>query len=337
MKPPSKILVFRQSSLGDVILTLPVLDKLRGAFPDCRIDYITKSPYKDVIQHHPAIERVFSFDRSNGFASIIGEIGSKRYDYFIDLQSNFRSLYVGLRLPGAKTLRYKKRRLARERIVRQPTARHAVEHTVEAYLRPLRKLGIETVISPPILHLSPEAIKYGREYVERNALTDKTIIALCPGAKHREKMWPPADYRDLALRLLDNANIAVILFRAATDNFPPKLGIENPRLFEAEGVEILKAGALLSYCRLAVTNDSGLMHLANSVGVKVVAIFGPTHPRLGFAPTLAGSAVVCDNVPCSPCSVHGERKCYQPRKYCFEKITAERVMAEIRLILGGKL
>jgi len=336
LKSPRKILVFRQSSLGDVILTLPVLQRLREAFPGCLIDYATKTHYRPIVENHPAIGRVFSFGTGSEFKAMVRELASNGYSLFIDLQSNFRSHYISLRISKARSIRYKKRRLARELIVRRPVKKRAVEHTVETYLAPLRKLGIEVKICPPVLYLSSEAEGFAEEYFRRNSLDDKTAIALCPGARHKEKMWSMDNYKELTSTLLKNPEIAVIVFYTSSDEFPPNLGIDNPRLIEAKDFELLPAAAILSRCRLAVTNDSGLMHLANSVGAPVVAIFGPTNPRLGFAPTLPGSRILCDDVSCSPCSLHGERKCYQPRKYCFERITPNRVLGEVEAILSDK-
>jgi ADP-heptose:LPS heptosyltransferase len=93
--------------------------------------------------------------------------------------------------------------------------------------------------------------------------------------------------------------------------------------------EILQVAALLACCRSALTNDSGLMHLANAVGTKVAAIFGPTSPRLGFSPTLPGSTIISNNVFCSPCSLHGEKPCRQKAKYCFENIESRRIADSI--------
>jgi lipopolysaccharide heptosyltransferase II len=319
--------------LGDVILTLPVLDKLCEVFPDCRVDYITKTQYSPIIECHPAIGRIFTFKSGNEFRALAGEVFKNRYDYFIDLQANFRSRFIGFRISNAKTIRYKKRRLARELIVRRPGLGLSVEHTVKAYLKTFQKIGIEAEIKPPILHLPSEAIDFARGYYSDFGLNNKTVVALCPGARHHEKKWPWENYRDLAQRLFELPDIAVLVFSAASDNLPGDFGITNSRLFQARDLTLTMVAALLSRCRAGVTNDSGLMHLANSVGVPVVAIFGPTNPRLGFAPTLQGSRVLCDNVACSPCSLHGQRKCHQPRKICFDNITSERVFSEVKHIL----
>jgi len=332
VKTPTKILIFRQSSLGDVILTLPVLNRLKEKFPDCQIDFVTKTAYAPIVQYHPAITSIHTFDNEHPFNKVISNLAPRKYDLLIDLQANLRSCTLGARLFPIRKLRYKKRRLAREMVVRRSHLKLAVDHTIVAYLSALQPLGIDAKLSPPVMSLSPEARSLAYEFLSQIPDNNKRI-AICPGARHYEKRWPASQFRAVAELLLKNPESVIIVFSALGDEFEPNLGIKHPRLSAANKLGLLEAGALLSKCRVALTNDSGLMHLANAVGTPALAIFGPTNPRLGFAPSLPGSKVICDDVICSPCSVHGKRPCYQPQKYCFDKITPERVISELDKML----
>jgi ADP-heptose:LPS heptosyltransferase len=235
-------------------------------------------------------------------------------------------------LSSAHFLRYRKRRLRREMVVRRSRLKLSVEHTVDAYLAALRPLGIKAQMTPPVIGLPQEAYQFADKFISQFSAV-KHIIAFCPGARHFEKRWPAEAFRKLAESLLNDPNCGIIVFSAADDDFSPNLDIVHPRLLAAKNLSLLDAAALLSRCKVALTNDSGLMHLANAAGTPVLAIFGPTNPRLGFAPTLSGSQIICDDVACSPCSVHGQRPCYQPAKYCFEKITPERVASELQKMI----
>jgi heptosyltransferase-2 len=123
------------------------------------------------------------------------------------------------------------------------------------------------------------------------------------------------------------------VFSGQHDSFAPDLDIKSDRLAAAHNLRLDQVAGIMSGCKLIVTNDSGLMHLAVSLSVPVVAIFGPTHPSLGFSPLGPNDRVICDDVPCSPCSLHGEKKCRMPRKICFENITPRRVISEIEKVL----
>jgi len=93
---------------------------------------------------------------------------------------------------------------------------------------------------------------------------------------------------------------------------------------------IERAAALLGACTLAVTHDSGLMHLAAAMGRSVVAIFGSTSPVLGFAPSGEGHAVLCRELSCQPCTVHGRETCPRGHFRCMREITPAMVMEQVR-------
>jgi len=322
---PERILVFRKSSLGDVILTLPVLQALKKEFPGAGIDYLTRTLYAPVIKHNPAVHRVIAFNDNRSFIDAVFQVRKNKYDLFVDLQSNFQSLIIRSALFSARRVKYSKRRLARELMVRRPQLKLKVGHTLDAYFVALRRLGLNATPLPPVLALPSESLDFANDLIDR-AFPERQarLIALCPGARHYEKRWP--HFKELARRLLENPEIGLLVISSAQDSLPADLGLNHRRLLPVRDFEILHVAALLAGCRATVTNDSGLMHLACAVGTPVLAIFGPTNPRLGFAPVLPGSKVICDDVFCSPCSVHGQKACSQLEKYCFTNITAERVI-----------
>jgi heptosyltransferase II len=327
---PQKILIFRQSSLGDVILTLPVLERLKDKYPECQIDFLTKKAYGSLIRDQPSLNKLYTFADSLDFIKIASSLTHEKYDILVDLQANFRSMLLRtIGLPQT-TLVYDKRRLAREMLIRRPYLKREVNHTVEAYLEALKPLGIEPTIETPKLFVPHEKLNSATRFLFNNNL-DKVnkLIAFCPGARHYEKRWPHQFYRDVALALLEKSDIGIIVLTTSEEDIPRTLNIDSPRIISVMNFELLDIAAILSKCKVALTNDSGLMHLANAVGTPVLAIFGPTNPRLGFSPTLPGSDVICDDVPCSPCSLHGKKPCSQPEKYCFKNITPDRVFNKL--------
>jgi heptosyltransferase-2 len=308
-----------------------VVRRLKDSFPESQIDYLTKERYIPIVESQPYINKAYSFNSSGDFAQVVKNLRGNGYDIYVDLQANFRSFFLGQRLSGARRLRYPKRRFKRELIVRRLGVE--VDHAVQAYLSAVRKLQIDQIITAPILSLPESAATFAHKFMTQKNLLKQRLIAFCPGARHQEKRWPIEHYGEVARSLIEDNGISVLVFSSEEDSFPPDLGIQDDRVVSVREEDILRVAALLARCRVSVTNDSGLMHLANAVGTRVVAIFGPTHPRLGFAPTLAGSRVICDNVSCSPCSLHGQRKCYQERKFCFEDITPSRVYKTVNELL----
>jgi lipopolysaccharide heptosyltransferase II len=329
---PEKILVFRKSSLGDVILTIPVLEVLLEQYPGSEIDFLTRTQFAPVLRHHPSIDELITFDDSVSLAKKALHLRKNRYDLFVDLQSNMQSAFLSTVLGGARRLKYPKRRLARELVVRRPQLKLKVDHTIRAYLSALRPQGIDSSMSPPVVVLPPESRKFADDMIGGFFPgTVNRLVALCPGAKHPEKEWPC--FGEVAMDLLDYEDIGVVVIGSEDGGEDIDFAIEHPRLLSVRRLDILKVGALLSRCGASVANDSGLMHLSCAVQTPVVAIFGPTNPRLGFSPVFPGSKVISDDVFCSPCSVHGQKKCSQPEKYCFKDITPKRVVDSLLQII----
>jgi heptosyltransferase-2 len=319
-----KILLVRISSLGDVVLTLPVIESIKQHLRDSQLDFLTGAQYTPLVEQFPGIEHVHAFDKGEPFPLKI--LRNHQYDTVIDLQKNPRSIIMTARINPKNVSSYPKRRWQRELLVRQWPLKFRIGHTVDAYLLALARLKIPPASRIPRLALGEQLISSAREFIDKAALDGK-IIGLCPGSKHFEKRWSRFD--ELARLLLKDGNRSVIVFSDNNDEFRADLNISSQRLIAARGLKFDLLAGIISRCDAVVTNDSGLMHLAVALGVPVAAIFGPTHPDLGFAPLGARDIVICDHVGCSPCSLHGEKKCRMPHKYCFENITPERIEKEV--------
>ena len=314
--------------MGDVILALPVAMAVKNHDPGIVVDFATRKEYASIFDQFPAVDTAFGFDGST--RDFLRQLKQQKYDTVIDLQKNPRSIILTAGINPKSVASYPKRRIKRELIIRRPTLGLDAGHTVDAYLKALDRLKIKPLTRRPRVELQPEIARYGEDFIKNTGLTGK-VIGLCPGSKHYEKRW--LGYEDLAKLLISDDDKGVVVFSGPHDDFDPNLNISSHKLAAAYKLQLDKVAGVMSRCDLVVTNDSGLMHLAVALSVPVVAIFGPTHPSLGFSPLGQFDRVICDNVNCSPCSLHGEKKCRMPRKFCFENITPERVKAEVEEIL----
>jgi heptosyltransferase-2 len=95
------------------------------------------------------------------------------------------------------------------------------------------------------------------------------------------------------------------------------------------GVDPADLPHIAARCAVALTNDSGMLHVAEACGVPVVAVFGPTHPRLGFAPLRQDSIALHTGISCSPCDLHGPQTCPRTHHRCLTEISEEMVLAEV--------
>jgi heptosyltransferase-2 len=163
-----------------------------------------------------------------------------------------------------------------------------------------------------------------------------SIVALCPGARHATKRWPESRWCALDERLAAEGCARIVLSTASEQRLVPALAARiaaDPRArWFTEPLE--RVAALLGLAGVAVTHDSGLMHLAAARGTRVVALFGSTSPVLGFAPVGEGHAVLCRDLPCQPCTVHGREACPKGHFRCMNLIEPGEVLDQVRARLG---
>jgi len=162
-------------------------------------------------------------------------------------------------------------------------------------------------------------------------------VGLVPGARHATKQWPLERFVRVGLALRERWGLPVPLF----------LGPDEERLareFEEAGEtgawrpvreSIATAAAALARCRVVITGDTGLMHLAAAVGTPVVALFGPTVLEFGFSPAGPSHHVLERELPCRPCSVHGGPVCPREHFRCMLDINEEEVLRAVDAVLGA--
>jgi heptosyltransferase-2 len=159
------------------------------------------------------------------------------------------------------------------------------------------------------------------------------LVFLAPGARWATKRWPEASYLEVARRLAGTGRRVLLGGDAADRATLPGLARwaeDDPRgRWFAGGLADL--AAVVQRAERALTNDSGLMHLAAAVGVRTVAVFGSTHPALGFAPAGAGHTVLCANLACQPCTLHGRGRCPLGHHRCVHRFTPDDALAGMSL------
>jgi heptosyltransferase-2 len=330
------IAVLRLSSLGDVILTLPVVNALAAAWPAARLSYWVKEEYRDVVRFDPAIAHVRALERDarriEDLVSMSAEL--EECDLIVDLHGQARTRLLTFRQRGV-VLRAGSWRVARARWVHARWSRPAaVPRATERFAATLRPLGLE-VKELPRVHAGDEAEAWAAAWMEAWSPA-RPPIALCPGARHATKRWPEEHWLALVERLktqgypllvfslaAERQSLAVLA--AAIDANPAARWCTEP---------LPRMGALMSRCACAVTQDSGLMHLAAARGLSVVAMFGSTAPELGFAPAGDGHVIVCRHEPCQPCTLHGRASCPRVHFRCMRLVMPEDIAVAAARLAG---
>jgi len=338
-----RAIVIRFSSLGDVVLTLPVVRSLREAFPAVEVVYLTKAAYRPLLEGQPGIGRVVTLEEAgSGLKALRRHCrGLGRFDLALDLHRTLRSRSCLGALHAEHRFSYRKDALLR-RLWAAGWMRGRMEgvqpHVTERYLEPLRRLGIPAADPVPELVVPPAMTAAVRALLlsEGVGAPDRVAVVV-PGARWPNKRWSPASFARVATALRDVDGLEPVIAGDATDREAAEAVralIPGGAPLLAGRTGIMELAALLKIARVVIANDSGPAHLAAAVGSPVVAIFGPTHEAFGFAPRGEGVRVISRELTCRPCTVHGGLRCRERRRACLDDIAPGQVLAAARELLG---
>ncbi len=328
-----RILVIRLSSLGDIILTTPVLRLMRESWPQSRIEVVVKAEFQEVLRGHPCVDRLWPVDTRQPLWHAICALRETHYDLVLDLHRTLRSfwLYHGSR--SRDRLAYRKYTLRRALLVRLKwNTLRQVPPIPERYARPLRRLGITAPLPPTELHVDEACAAAVAQYLADAGLESapRCMIAVAPGAQWKTKQWPVARFAAAARELSVRHDATIVLLGDRHDR-PLAQAFQQhvaaPVIDAVGHLPLMQTAALLQQCRLLLCNDTGLMHMATALGIPVVPVFGPTVQALGFYPFQAVAQVVSHPLPCRPCTTKGSKACPRGHHDCMRRIAPEQVVA----------
>ena len=342
---PAKILLIRLRGIGDVVLTMPLLDNLRAAFPQAQIDYLTEPPSAPLLQHHPALNETLIFEHKNwkklplraqaqAYWHFIQKVRAQRYDWVIDLFGNPRTAVLAWMSAARRRIgfNFRGRKFAYNfRVEPRGNVLHAVEFNLEV----LRALSVPVLSRKLSLPIANEAAAFAAQFWQRERLEAYPfVIGFNAFGGWYTKRWPLAAFAELGERLQQDCSAKIILLwgpgeweevnqLAGMMKIPPLL---------APATTLPQLTALLARMDLLVANDSGPMHLAAAVATPVVAIFGPTRPDLQ-GPWGEGHKIVLKaGLPCLGCN---GLTCKIETHDCMLQLPAVQVFEAARASLKG--
>lgn len=322
------LLVIRFSSFGDIVLAEPVTQALKTRYPGSHLSFAVCREYAGLPALFPSVDKVLTYSKQDPKSGLCPCGGT--YDIVIDLQANRHSRRITGNLKVDRILRYKRPRLGRFFTVYLPGLWKGPQpHTIKTYFRTLEPLGIPYSGDVPKVVPDRQTLTKARAHVG-----DGRMVGICPGSSSEHKSWGDERFTRLVGLLAGEHKILVV--GSAQDGPAIERILSNVSGCDIKvyvGPDIGMIAGLLSLCRVTVTNDSGLMHLAGAVGSRPVAIFGPTSPLLGFTPAAEGAVALSLGLACSPCSFHGNKPCRLDRRYCMEGITPEHVASVVAGIM----
>ncbi len=278
----NKILVIKLRAIGDVLLSTIVLKNLRSAFPNAHIDFLTEKPSREVVEGNPILDSIIVFDNKHQHGlSLLAKVRWQHYDLVIDLFGNPRSAIVtwfsGARYRVGYRLKW---RQYCYNIVVEP--RGGEVHNAEFNLDALHAIGVSVHDRSIAFFLDSEAEQFAERFFSEAGLQDKFVIALNPGGGWYTKRWRLSQFAELADMITREYNAVILLIWGPGEEADVQLiqSLMRSKSIIIPRTNLKQLAALLKRSSILVTNDSGPMHIAASIGTPIIAIFGPTNPEL---------------------------------------------------------
>jgi len=323
-----KILLIRFSSIGDIVLTTPVIRCLRSQYPEAELHVLTKPSYRSIYASNPNIDKVFELTAN--IKEVIARLREEHYDFIVDLHKNWRSLRVRMALhrPSASfpKLDFKKFLYTKLKIGKLPPV-----HIVDRYFKAVEKLGVQNdgqgldffINEGDEMHYEdlPEAFRDG-------------FVAVVIGGQHATKILPV----DKVVEVCEALDYPVILVGGPEDaargeRIKTKVGsyVGN----SCGSLTVGQSASLLKLADAVLTNDTGMMHIAAALRKPIVSVWGNTVPEFGMYPYLPqgmkpAAIVEYKGLKCRPCDKLGYDKCPKGHFNCMNSLDGKEIAKKIR-------
>ncbi len=332
-----KILVIRFSSIGDIVLTSPVIRCLKEQ-TGCELHFLTKEAYRPILESNPHIDHLHVLGES--LTETIRTLKSLEFDWIIDLHKNWRSFRVRLSL-GVKAKSFPKLNFKKWLLVNSPWNNMPDIHIVERYLFAVKHLGVKNdgmgLEYFPGMGNKEKIIRFLSENLPSGYKKFKVLVV---GAKHFTKQIPERLCQEICLALHP---LPIILLGGKDEaEKAARIAGDLPNAINAAGILSLnESAALISLADAVITGDTGMMHVAAAFRRPTIAVWGNTLPELGMSPYVPEKekfpVVNLENkdLPCRPCSKIGKSECPKKHFECMRFHTAESIMKALQSAKGN--
>jgi len=329
-----KVLVIRFSSMGDIVLTTPVLrclKKIPGR--EVEVHFVAKKMFASLLFSNPHVDKLFLLDGK--LSDLTGQLKKENYDYIVDLHHNLRSLIVKMKLRkpsgNCRKLNLEKWLKTRLKIDRLPDM-----HVVDRYFEAAAVAGVENdqqgldFFFPPGLEAIPPGLP---------CFVHGDYLAFVIGGKHPTKRLP----NEKIISLCEKLPLPVLLLGGAEDasNGRTIAAACGEKVFNACGLFSLPQSAyLVERSRVVISHDTGLMHIAAVFNKHLISVWGNTVPAFGMVPYMPAhpersTIVEVEGLSCRPCSKIGYAKCPKGHFDCMNKIDEDLIVGKVWAIMAN--
>ncbi|MDR0603036.1 MAG: glycosyltransferase family 9 protein [Bacteroidales bacterium] len=319
-----KILIIRFSSMGDIVLTTPIVRCLAQQIPAAEIHYLCKPAYKNILETNPYIHTIHSFVKED--ADLLKRLQNEKFDFIIDLQNNFRSLVLCLKLniPSSTfpKLNIQKWMLVHLKINKLPNI-----HLVDRYFMATKKLIIPVVNDGNGLDFFID----NTDYKKIDAFNiQQPFIAIAMGSQHKTKQLPTHKLINICQKI----NYPIVLLGGNNDiNAANEIctHIDKNIVNLCGKLTIRESAVCIEKAKILLTGDTGLMHIAAALNKPLVSVWGNTVPAFGMFPYMPKypdyyHIIENNHLQCRPCSKLGFDKCPKNHFKCMNDIDIEQIV-----------
>jgi heptosyltransferase-2 len=353
----NKIAVWNTAFLGDAILTLPLIQSLRLAYPGAELHFYTRKGFAGLFRGHPALQEVYEYDKSadtvswRGLAALLNfgrTLKNRKYDLWVSCHRSLRSAF----LAGASAApcrigysgSYKSLWFSSFFYTQLVDRCFSGLDEIERLLQLLKPLQLKERSVWPNLCLPEAALQKAGQLlgVTDGAQEGKVILGLHPGSVWATKRWPVEYFARIGVLAAQRGAKIALFAGPGEEPMAAQLEVilrQSLRQGNIDSSAILNLAGALSLIELAacisrldcyVSNDSGPMHLAWAQHVPLAALFGPTVPALGFAPRGENSVLLEQTgLLCRPCGLHGSAECKFKHHRCMRDLTPDKVWPQV--------
>lgn len=321
-----KILIVRLSSLGDVLLSTPLIRTLKKKYRS-EVYFVVREEYQDLLKLNPNLKKLYIYSRDeNANKALMEELRNQKFDLAIDLQNNLRSrvLISGLK---AKVYHFHKSSWKKILLVRLKINR----------MKNLPQIPVRYASAIPDVHLDKEGLELFTNK-QTSLEKDRKYIGITPGSRHFTKRWPDTYFIELAA-MLSKEGYTIVLFGGRDDReLCEKISSQLPGSINlSNNNDILQTYADMHQCEAVICNDSGLMHTAGAAGVPLLAIFGSTVKEFGFSPYRTKNLILENkSLSCRPCTHIGRKECPLKHFKCMLDLTPSEAYKMLKALLNSQ-
>ncbi len=318
MQKPLKILVVRFSSIGDIVLTTPVVRMLKKQL-NTEVHFLTKSTYVSLLKNNPYIDSVYQIEQS--INEVIADLKKENYDYIIDLHNNLRTQILKFRL-GVPSRSFSKLNMEKFMLTVFKMDNLPEVHIVDRYLDTVTNLGVKNDNEGLDFFLKDE------DKLDLSQFPD-SFIAFVIGGQHATKMLPT----EKIISIINKLNESVVLIGGAEDfeRGEEIIAATENTINSCGKYNINQSAYLVKNANHVITHDTGMMHIAAAVKKKIYSVWGNTVPAFGMHPYKAdenSKIIEVKGLSCRPCSKIGYDKCPKGHFKCMQEIDENLFLSE---------